>query len=92
MLGRTRCGLLVLERCNHSDGEPYEWRVFAIPYGTYVLRGLGCAEEGWEYVIGGTLVVYSFLDCNGDYEFELPEGSLELVGTWVECPAAQYHY
>gem|GEM_PF-6810239 len=79
-------GLLILERCSHSSGNPYDHRFFAVRYGT-------CTLQRDSIVIGGKPVMYSFLDCNADYEFPLPEGSMEFVeGQWTPCAAAKYDY
>jgi hypothetical protein len=90
-------GLLILECCSHSDGSAYNWRFFAIQYGTLRLSRYFDGEEstqgGNEYVISEKPIMHSFLDCNADYEFPLPSGSMEFVNeAWVSCSAAQYGY
>lgn len=86
-------GLLILERGSHGDGHPYDWRFFAVKRGTHTLRRLSSTDKGWEYTVGDQPAMYSFLDCNGDYKFSLPDGSKEFVdGEWVYCLFAQYDY
>jgi len=86
------CGLLILVRCGHSNGEAYDWRYFAVMRGNRVL-GLPFSEGSWEFTAGASPVKHSFVDCNADYEFLLPEGSKEFVGgDWVPCEVAQYDY
>lgn len=91
--------LLILERCNHSSGDAYDWRFFAVrcarPFTLLKRFGQGEAEPQRTY--GGPLepgpLKYSFLDCNADYEFLLPYGSWEFVdGAWVACQVAKYSY
>jgi len=85
-------GLLVMIRVSHNDGEAYEWRVFAVPHGTFALGRAGDVESD-EYVIGETPVYHSFLDSNSDYEYPLPTGSMEFIeGDWYACSAAAYDY
>ncbi len=91
-------GLLILERCRHSDGEPYCWRFFAVRKGNHSLQtfnpqGKAWLEEATKYMIGENPVEYSFTDCNAEYEFRLPKGSMEFVdGQWVPRQEAKYDY
>ncbi len=89
-------GFLILIRAGHCDGESYDWRIFAIRKGRHLLHGTYLPVEGLEYKIGDTPIKHSFLDCNSDYDFRFPEGSMELaegesVG-WLSCQSAQYDY
>lgn len=44
-------------------------------------------------LIGDEPALYSFCDSNSQYEYPLPEGSLEFVdGSWVATTAAKYDY
>ncbi len=86
-------GILVMQRCGHSDGEPYEDRIFGVPRGPISIHKRDWIPGAQEYVIGDDLVMHSFLDCNAEYEFPLPEGSVEFIeGAMVPCAAAAYDY
>lgn len=86
-------GLFALVRGSHNCGESYDWRVFAIKIGTHTLRrsfGGRPAATVTEIKVPGR---YSFLDCNADYKFLLPSGSMECVeGAWVSRESAEYDY
>lgn len=85
-------GLLVMIRASHNDGEAYERRIFALPHGTHALSRSGI-EESQDCVIGPVPTSHYFLDCNSDYEYPLPEGSMEFIeGDWYACKAAAYDY
>ena len=88
-------GLLILERCSHNDGTSYDWRFFAVKRGTHALRKKQWCDDAKpkEYTIGTAPFMYSFLDCNADYDFLLPKGSLEFVDEgWESCEVAHYDY
>lgn len=101
------CGLFVLERVAHSSGDAYEWRICAIPFGDYWLDGMTLRrtkpmeEKDDAYVFDPAQYRIrpnqagkeSFLDCNGDYAYRLPNGSKEFVGgRWVWRKRAEYNY
>jgi len=79
--------LLVLEKFSHNSGLPYNYRFFAVPFGSFRIR------EGEEINVGIESQTYKFVDCNTDYEFNLPRGSMEYVnGAWVPNNVAEYDY
>jgi hypothetical protein len=84
-------GLLILERCAHGSGNAYEHRYFAVRFGKITLTRGGYTRE--EVVISDHPSTYTFLDCNGDYSYKLPEGSMEYVdGAWIPNTVAEYDY
>ena len=81
-------GILIFERHSHSSGEVCEHRVFAIRRGRF---DVWIHEE--THYIGSDPCLHSFLDSNSEYNFPLPEGSLEFAeGVWVPRIAAVYSY
>ena len=89
-------GLLIMERVSHSDGHPYDWRFFAIPYGKHRVE-----KNRWHplgvLVIETLPVLHSFTDSNSEYSFQLPSGSMEHkreggVFVWVPQTTAEYGY
>ena len=94
------CGLLVINQLEHSDGQLYITRVYAVPFGRYSLRHFvneagmrGFAPNGYlECWTGRTPFEYTFLETPGLIEsFILPAGSLEFVqGEWATARAARF--
>ena len=85
-------GLLILECCSHSSGDSYDWRFFAVRRGTHAL-GRVETDWTWPFEAGAIPVLHMFADCNAEYEFTLPEGSMQFVdGGWVPQTVAQYFY
>lgn len=99
-------GLLILQTVSRRDDEKYEWRFFAIPYGTFTLMRRGIKETfsgvdkaiGEERRVGECLIgpipfKWIFFEPDSLYEFPLPEGSQEFVnGAWVSRKSADYFY
>ncbi len=82
------CVLVVLERCSHNSGFPYDYRYVSIPKGKAVYHPF----EGVTDQIDENEKI-SFTDCNADYRFGLPDGSFEHKdGVWVEAQKIEYDY
>ncbi len=86
---------VILVVVGHSHGEAYGHRVFAVrEVAHFRLPIQGCWLGKMKVFPAGTKpVVYSFLDCNAEYEFLLPKRSQEFVdGSWVSRRRAKYDY
>ena len=82
------CALVVFERSDHGAGYPYEWRFAAVPVGGVIRR-----PYHEDVVVQGPMMI-GFLDCNGDYAYQLPEGSFRYAkdGMWKPTRKVVYHY
>lgn len=100
-------GLLILVRCYHDCGEPYDYRFFAVPFGEKNITSHCRSDVNTKIIISKEPTVYSFLDCNGYYSLDLPERSLEYMneqwgsaeekteftsGAWVPIERVGYTY
>lgn len=81
------CVLVVMERCSHGSGYPYDRRYIAVPKG-----GVIRYPNGKELVIEKALTI-SFLDSNSDYSYSLPPGSSQYVeSVWQPIQKVEYNY
>ena len=79
--------LLVMERASHNDGHPYEWRFFAVK------NDRDFHFDGADYQAGESSIRNGWLDCNSEYYFDFPTGSMEFEdGEWKSCESAHYDY
>jgi hypothetical protein len=79
--------LVVLERCSHNHGHPYDWQYIAVPPG----EALTCGRKDYGVVKQSRKI--SFNDSNSEYTFVLPSGSFRYVdGEWKPATRVEYYY
>lgn len=79
--------LVALVRCSHNSGNPYDWRYVAVPKWNCIIHPSGKFDPITEPK------TIHFMDCNADYEFELPLRSYEFInGDWQSAEKIAYGY
>ena len=99
-------GLIIFEVSSHNDGEPYNWRFFALPVGRHHViwhrheRGdvcRMCDRNTCKFDIIDDPDAFCWMkwdDFNAQHFFRLPKGSLEFIGDcrYVPRRTARYFY